>query len=335
MDTFFAIVDMGTTNTRLTLVDASGEVHDSVKGAFGAKDRAAAGSREILMKGLKQLLTEVTQHTGVELTQIKGMLCSGMITSEIGLIDIPHRVAPVDARDLAANAQEVSMPEILPAPVIFIPGVKNRVERPSLDTLEQMDFMRGEETQVFGSLDLYHVEVPATFMFLSSHTKLVDVDERHRITRSFTTLSGQVFNALRFQTLLASSIPAQNPTVMHEESLFHGVKTGLKDGVLRAALMTRFMDTLISTSPEERFAFLEGIIIASDIQAIKNSYPFLRKRIAVLGDRPRAEAYRAAFKTFLDQSVECTYLGEQSMDRSALHGALRIAALRGNPVSVS
>jgi 2-dehydro-3-deoxygalactonokinase len=335
MGTFFAIVDMGTTNTRLTLVDASGEVRDSVKGAFGVKDRAAAGNREILIKGLNQLLTETTQNMGILLSRIEGMLCSGMITSEIGLIDIPHRVAPVDARDLAANAQEVSMPEILPAPIILIPGVKNRVERPSLDTLEQMDFMRGEETQVFGATELYGVEVPVTFMFLSSHTKLVDVDEKHRITRSFTTISGQVFNALRFQTLLASSIPEENPTSIHEESLFRGVKAGLKDGVLRAALMVRFMDTLIRTSPEERFAFLEGIIIASDIQAIRNSYPFLRKRIAILGDRPRAEAYRAAFKPFLDRSLECIYLGEQSMDRSALHGALRIASLRSNTLPVT
>jgi 2-dehydro-3-deoxygalactonokinase len=335
MDTFFAIVDMGTTNTRLTLVDASGEVRDSVKGAFGVKDRAAAGSREILIKGLNRLLTETTQTMEIVLSQIKSMLCSGMITSEIGLVDIPHLVAPVDVRDLAANAQEVSMPEILPAPIVLIPGVRNRVERPSLETLEQMDFMRGEETQVFGSIDLYGVEVPVTFMFLSSHTKLVDVDEKHRITRSFTTLSGQVFNALRFQTLLASSIPEENPVSIHEESLFRGVKAGLKDGILRAGLMARFMDTLIRTSPEERFAFLEGIIIASDIQAIRNSYPFLRKRIAILGDLPRADAYRAALKAFLDQSIECMYLGEQSMDRSALHGALSIATLRANTLSVT
>jgi 2-dehydro-3-deoxygalactonokinase len=333
MGTFFAIVDMGTTNTRLTLVDESGEVRASVKGAFGVKDRAATGNREILIKGLNRLLTETTQNMGILLSRIEGMLCSGMITSEIGLVDIPHLVAPVDVRDLATNAQEVFIPEILPAPIILIPGVKNRLERPSLDTLEQMDFMRGEETQVFGATELYGVEVPVTFMFLSSHTKLVDVDEKHRITRSFTTVSGQVFNALRFQTLLASSIPEENPTSIHEESLFRGVKAGLKDGVLRAALMVRFMDTLIRTSPEERFAFLEGIIIASDIQAIRNSYPFLRKRIAILGDRPRAEAYRAAFETFLGRSLECIYLGEQSMDQSALHGALRIASLRSNTLS--
>lgn len=334
MGEFFAIVDMGTTNTRLTIVDPSGKVHDSVKGEFGVKDRAATGNREILIKGLNQLLTEAARNKGILLSQIDCMLCSGMITSEIGLIDIPHRIAPVDANDLAAHAQEVSMPEILPAPIIFIPGVKNKVEHPSVDSLEEMDFMRGEETQVFGAIELYGVEVPVTFMFLSSHTKLVDIDENHRITRSFTTLSGQIFNAFRFQSLLASSIPEKDPTSVHEEGLFRGVKSGLRNGNLRAALMVRFMDTLIQTSPEERLSFLEGIIIASDIQAIKNSYPHMRRRVAILGHRLRSEAYRVAFKTFLDPSLECIYLGEQSMVRSALHGALRIANLRSRSPSV-
>lgn len=334
MSKYFAIVDMGTTNTRLTLVDTIGEVYDCVKGEFGVKDRAVMGKREILIKGLNRLLIEAVQNRGMLLSQIERMLCSGMITSEIGLIDIPHRIAPVGVGELAAHAQEVSMPEILPAPIIFIPGIKNKVDHPSADSLGEMDFMRGEETQVFGAIELYGIEVPVTFVFLSSHTKLVDVDEKHRITRSFTTLSGQIFNAFRFQTLLASSIPEKDPTSVHEESLFRGIRAGLRDGILRAALMVRFMDTLIQTAPEERFSFLEGIIIASDIQAIKNNYPFMRKRVVILGHRPRSDAYRVAFKEFLDPSLECIYLGEESMDRVALHGALTIANLRSKAFSL-
>lgn len=133
----------------------------------------------------------------------------------IGLIDIPHCTAPIDVNELAAHTIEMSLPEILPAPVIFIPGVKNQGEHSSLESLEEMDFMRGEETQVFGAIELYGIEAPATFMFLSSHTKVIDVDEKYRITRSFTMLSGQIFNALRFHSFLASSIPKENPTCIH------------------------------------------------------------------------------------------------------------------------
>lgn len=328
MNELFAIVDMGTTNTRLTLADSSGSIRSSVKGKFGVKDSAATGSREILVKGLNRLTEDISQETGISLGQIKYMICSGMITSEIGLIDIPHRIAPVGVDDLAVHAQELSIPEILPSPIIFIPGIKNRVENPSVDTLEEMDFMRGEETQVFGAIELYGIEVPVTFIFLSSHTKLVDVDENSRVTRSFTTLSGQIFNAFRFQTFLASSIPEKNPTYIHQESLFQGVKAGQRNGILRASLMIRFMDTLIQSSPEERFAFLEGIIIESDIKAIKNSYPYMRRRVVILGDRLRSEAYIVAFRALFDPSLECMYLGEDSMDRAALHGALGISRLR-------
>jgi len=187
-----------------------------------------------------------------------------------------------------------------------------------------MDFMRGEETQVFGAIELFGIRVPTTFMFLTSHTKLIDVDEECRITRSFTTMSGQVFDALRFHSFLASSLPDKNPSGIHQEALLKGVELGSKVGILRAGLMVRFMHVLMQTSAEERFSFLEGIVIASDIQAIRNGYPFMRKRLVILGDRFRSEAYRLALETFFSPSVETICLEESKLERATLHGALGI-----------
>jgi 2-dehydro-3-deoxygalactonokinase len=324
MGTFFAIVDMGTTNTRLTVVDRSGKVYASAKGEFGVKDRAATGSKEILISGLNRLIKAIMGGKNVSLSQIERMIGVGMITSDIGLVNIPHRTAPVDLDDLATHVEEITLPEIPLSTMMLIPGVKNRVESPSLGSLGEMDFMRGEETQVFGAIELYKIQVPATFMFLTSHTKLIDVDEKYRITRSFTTVSGQMFDALRFHSFLASSLPDQNPSDIYRESLLRGVELGSKVGILRAGLMVRFMHILMHTSPEERFSFLEGIIIASDIQAIQNGYPFMRKRLVILGDRFRSEAYRLALETFFASSVEIICLEEASLERATLHGALSI-----------
>jgi 2-dehydro-3-deoxygalactonokinase len=324
METFFAIVDMGTTHTRLTVVDRSGKVYASAKGEFGVKDCAATGSKEILISGLNRLIEAITEGKNISLSQIERMIGVGMITSDIGLLDVPHRIAPVAIEDLAVHVEEISMREILLSPMMFIPGVKNRVESPSLGSLGDMDFMRGEETQVFGAIELYEVKVPTTFMFLTSHTKLIDVDEKYRITRSFTTMSGQIFDALRFHSFLASSLPDQNPSNIHQEALLRGVELGLKVGILRAGLMVRFMDILMETSPEERFSFLEGIIIGSDIQAIQNGYPLMRKRLVILGDRFRSEAYRLALETFFAPSVETICLEEASLERATLRGASSI-----------
>jgi 2-dehydro-3-deoxygalactonokinase len=336
MRAFSAIVDMGTTNTRLTVVDPSGEVCASAKGEFGVKDCASTGSKEVLIKGLNRLIETIQEGQNVSLGEIERMIGVGMITSDIGLLDVPHRIAPVDLEDLAAHVQEISIPEILWSPILFIPGIKNRVENLSRGSLGEMDFMRGEETQVFGAIELYEIQVPATFMFLTSHTKLIDVDEKCRITRSFTTISGQMFDALRVHSLLASSLPGNNPSSIHQEALLRGVEQGLKVGILRAALMVRFMHILMQTSPEERFSFLEGMIIGSDIQAVRNGYPFMRKRLVILGNRLRSEAYRLAFQAFLDRSTEYTGLEEASVERATLHGALQISeryfSLAGGPL---
>jgi len=325
MGTFFAIVDMGTTHTRLSVVDRSGKVYASAKGEFGVRDRAATGSKEILIKEMNQLIEAVTGGKNLSLSQIERMIGVGMITSDIGLLDVPHRIAPVAVEDLAAHVEEISMREILLSPILLIPGVKNRVEISSLVSLGDMDFMRGEETQVFGAIELYEVKVPTTLMFLTSHTKLIDVDEKYRITRSFTTMSGQIFDALRFHSFLASSLPQQNPSGIDQEALLRGVELGLKVGILRAGLMVRFMHILMQTSPDERFSFLEGMIIGSDIQAIRNGYPLMRKRVVILGDRFRSEAYRVAFQTFLDRSIETIVLEEASSERATVRGALSIA----------
>lgn len=324
MGTLSAVVDMGTTNTRLTVVDRSGMVYASAKGDFGVKDRAASGSKEILTHGLNRLIMTALEGKNISLSQIKRMVGVGMITSDIGLVNIPHRTAPVDLDDLATHVEEITLPEIPLSPMMLIPGVKNRVDRPSLGTLGDMDFMRGEETQVFGALELYEIQVPATFMFLTSHTKLIDVDETHCITRSFTTMSGQMFDALRFHSFLASSLPDQNPSDVDREALRRGVEFGSKVGILRAGLMVRFMHILMDSAPEERFSFLEGIVIASDIQAIQNGYPFMRKRVVILGDRFRSEAYRLALEVFVDPLVETICLEETSLERATLHGALSI-----------
>ena len=324
---YFAVVDMGTTNTVLSLTDASAKPLSSVQGAFGVKDRAASGSRDVLIKGLKRLLDQAIRKSKIALDRIQCMLCAGMITSDIGLVEIPHLTAPVGIEQIAARVRRISLPEILPAPIICIPGIKNNVAAASMDTLGQMDFMRGEESQVFGAVQLYDLQPPITFMFLSSHTKLIDVDENHRITRSFTTLSGQIFQALRFQTLLASSLPEKTPETIDEPSLLRGIEAGFADGILRAALMVRFMDTLMPSSAAQRFSFLEGNLIAADLQAIKNSYPHMRARLAVLGNQFRTQAYCTAFKHFLDPAPECIYLGKSSMDQTAIAGVLKIAGL--------
>ena len=116
MNKLMAIVDMGTSNSRLFITDVAGNIRVSVQGGFGVKDRAITGSREVLLNGLRKLLNKAVRETHISRDQIECFLCSGMITSEIGLAEIPHCTAPVSAQDLARETREQSFVEILPVP---------------------------------------------------------------------------------------------------------------------------------------------------------------------------------------------------------------------------
>lgn len=80
-------------------------------------------------------------------------MASGMITADVGLVEVPHVTAPAGLEELSASLAPVLVPDVCPLPIHFIPGVKNRVSGVSLETFEAMDIMRGEEVEACALID--------------------------------------------------------------------------------------------------------------------------------------------------------------------------------------
>ena len=74
-----------------------------------------------------------------------------MITSNVGLTEVPHIEAPAGLEDFAAAVRAVLIPEVFELPIHFIPGLKNS-NAVDMDTLESMDIMRGEGDRGTGLL---------------------------------------------------------------------------------------------------------------------------------------------------------------------------------------
>lgn len=92
-------------------------------------------------------------------------------------------------------------------PVYFIRGIRNDYgENVRAGKLRTVDFMRGEEAQVMGILTETENREPCTIVALSSHTKLIYVDENNRIAASNTTLSGQLYEAICSATSIGKSL---------------------------------------------------------------------------------------------------------------------------------
>ena len=188
----YITIDSGTTNTRVSLV-IDGRIADTRKFNVGAKKGMENG--QLLRDALRGDIADILQTNGMNEEQIECILASGMITSEFGLVNLPHIIAPAGAKELHESLYRCSLPEISRLPFVFVRGIKT-----GGDALENVDMMRGEETELLGSF-----EGAGTYILPGSHSKIIEVDEQGRVVRFKTMLTGEMIAALSQNTILTGS----------------------------------------------------------------------------------------------------------------------------------
>lgn len=274
-----ASIDCGTTNTRVYIINKEGKIFGKGVRKVGVRDTSITGSRDLLKEGLKEALYDALKSAGFGLSDIKYAISAGMITSEIGLLEIPHLWAPAGVRDLADHLVKVEDINIFPVPlpIYFIPGIKNQfnTEKVQIEDINNLDFMRGEETQAAGILKSYGERRPKIFVMLSSHTKFIPIDENGKILGSITSLSGQVYEAIKKETSIGKSVKESDSGGNPEPQGYFDqriVDTSFacvrESGLLRTFVMSRFMDVLIKSEWYERKLFIEAALAADDILSI-------------------------------------------------------------------
>jgi len=332
--TIFAIIDGGTSNIRVILTR-----EDSIlaKGysRVGAKDRVVQGDEDVLITGIKTALGECLGKSDQKELQPGDLDCCiilGMLTSNVGLLDLEHLTAPVGVEELAQGLVLKKIPELLPCPTFFIRGVKNAVD-PEKDPhlLQQIDSMRGEETQTMGIIDLLpDLPLPTLITFLSSHTKYVRVGEQGQITGALTTMSGQIFGAIKNHTYLSRYIPDDNMIRLDEithDDLWAGITAEREMGFLRAIHMPRFVDVVLKAPIERCYSYLQGALIGSDLR----SFSFLREVMSLdfqslvfIGNNNRPALYREVFSKEVGQDIPMYALDEESMEEAVVRGSIKI-----------
>ncbi len=271
-----ATIDCGTTNSRVYVVNQEGEIRARASRKVGVRDTAISGSREALKEGLKETFFEALEKAGLELEELAFAISSGMITSEIGLLEVPHLWAPAGLDELAASLQPVRDPAVFPVsiPLYLVPGIKNRYDPASagIRDVGTLDFMRGEEAQVAGLLVTRQPELPATVVILSSHTKFIPVDGQARILGSVTTVSGQLYEAIIKETSIGKSVRGEDAfddsNYFDSEVVDAACHWVSETGFLRSLLMPRFLDTLLRTHWYQRKLFVEAAIASEDLRAM-------------------------------------------------------------------
>jgi 2-dehydro-3-deoxygalactonokinase len=255
----YAVVDSGTTTTRLRLW-RDGAVRWSGSVAAGARDTAITGEPRAIRDAVRDLLERVAREAG---GRPDAVICSGMITSNLGLHEVPHLAAPAGPHELAAGIVHVTFPEL--GELAFIPGIKTLSATLTLDTLAGGDVLRGEEAEITGLRSRLRLDGPATFLHFGSHHKAIDVDAGGRITASRTAVTGELLAAVGEHTILKSSVVPLPDLALDHDAVLAGAAATHEHGLGRALFLVRVGEQLGGMGRERMTSYLVGALAALDL----------------------------------------------------------------------
>jgi len=336
---YFATIDCGTTNSRVYIVNEKAEILGKAAKKVGVKDTAINGNNEVLKRELKNTFFTALDDANMKLSDIKFIISSGMITSEIGLLEIPHIWAPANINDLAKNIKKVQDTSIFPIdiPIYFIRGIKNKYDpqETTIKDVGRLDFMRGEEAQIAGLFYIYDLGLPLTVVVLSSHTKFISIDEYKNVLGSITTVSGQVYEAIIKETFVGKSIRKDDDfddeDYLNKEIINIAYECVKNTGFLRSLLIPRFMDTLLKTKWYDRKLFVESIIASESMKAMSQfeslNFP-IETNYILIGPKRRSLIYKHLLREKIGIKKDILTINDvKDIDMLSIKGSIFLAKI--------
>ncbi|MBQ2948037.1 MAG: 2-dehydro-3-deoxygalactonokinase [Clostridia bacterium] len=326
MSRCYLVVDCGTTNLRVTLLNENKEKIDTVKAEGGVRHTSIDGHNGRLRTMLRESIETVLARNGYTAADVEKCVASGMITSALGLMEIPHVPAPAGAAELRAKMQEKVFEDVAPFPIAFIPGMRNFAGPVDLENFSGMDMMRGEEVEAVGLYKLLAPKGAAMFVLPGTHNKFVAMDAQGRMLGCMTSISGELLDALTHHTIIAEAVG--HSFVSADEYDPEYAKAGAREcavsGLGRAAFAGRILSTLGGKDRAKLQSYLLGATLALDVQAMQS----------FVGDQENVEAYiagKAPLQQCFCDVMEALAAGEahqvaaEVSGRMGLEGVLEIA----------
>ncbi|WP_434670411.1 2-dehydro-3-deoxygalactonokinase [Klebsiella sp. B345] len=295
---YIITIDTGTTNTRVCAWQGVSLLAEATR-PVGVRDTAISGTTGILMKGVSDAVHEARSKANIPAGEKIVYLSAGMITSNVGLCEIPHLLAPVGVNELADGMVCASLPAITDEPIWFVPGIRNHRSAVTLENADLMDMMRGEETEAIGALESLKIAGPALIILPGSHSKFVKIDADNRIEGCVTTIGGELLDVITRHTILASSLNLQFAQEIDAPALLQGANQCLQTGLSRTCFSIRVLDMFSELTLNQKANVLLGAVLQDDLQAVKNSKAFTvtpDTHVVVCGK----DTLKFAFTTLID-----------------------------------
>jgi len=281
----YITIDGGTTNTRISIV-SDGKIIDTLK----IKSDSNTEKYKIV---IKDNINELLKRNGYEEKDIIRILITGtMATAEFGICPLDYVVTPVNIKMLKKESCEVVIPEISDIPFVVIRGVKTKG-----DSLDKVDAMRGEESELAGIMSAN--DKSCVYMLMGSHSKIIRTDDNGNIIDICTMLSGELIEAVSKSTILKNTLVFDGST-LDREFIKKGCNYCLEKGFNEALFKVRLLKTVFQESNSRIYSFFVGAILHGEVKHIVNSDA---KKIVIGGNKFLKDAAFMLLKEYVQCDV--------------------------------
>lgn len=218
------------------------------------------------------------------------VIAAGMVGSAQGWLEVPYVAAPASPLELAHGLRHADGPN--GRRIAIVPGVLDDGNRPNV--------MRGEETQVFGALQiapaLFDGSAEGILVLPGTHSKWVRV-EGGEIVSFLTFMTGEMFAVLRQHSILGRLMQdAGGFDVAAFERGLTEAESG--SGLLSSLFSVRSQGLTKRLDHAQLPDYLSGLLIGSEIVEARRLYASLRHPVPLIGAAALCKRYALALARF-------------------------------------
>lgn len=265
MQTFISI-DWGTSVLRIRLIDVNNlsvlaeitnsmgisRTFDQWKQSEKPEDERLSFYQKILIEGI-QKLEEKLNFQPLNLP----IIISGMASANIGMRNLPYKEIPFTTDGYDLNVEIIEATNNCKHPILLISGART-----------DNDVMRGEETQLIGSIDITDKE-EQLFIFPGTHSKHALI-KNGKAADFKTYMTGEFFELLTKKSILNNSVEKVGDlsNAGNLKSFEKGIEDSKQVNILNSTFQVRTNDLFKKLSKQENYCYLSGLIIATELKEL-------------------------------------------------------------------
>jgi len=224
--------------------------------------------KQFFIDQLKKQLTALADQLKIELDGVP-IVISGMVSSSIGMQEIPYAQLPFAVDGNGAKTVTVDATDEFPNQVTLISGATNGE-----------DVIRGEETQIIGIVKLLNLQQQEAILILpGTHSKHLYIRQGELIDIQ-TYMTGEVFSLLNTHSILKDSVSIGNVTQLSTEdadAFKLGVSKSISANILNDLFTVRTNQLFNKLNKEQNFFYLSGLLIGAELKHLgkKDNLPLI------------------------------------------------------------